>query len=320
MSAYQDKSANPAMPVIADVRDFDVKSGNLAERVIFNHRALVITLCVVATVVLGWFATRLNVNASFERMIPPSSPYVKNYLAYKSDLPGLGNTIRIVVENKTGNIYDKDYLEALRKVNDTLYLIPGTDRSWMKSLWMPIVRWRQVTEEGVVGGAVMPADYSGTRTSIEQLKTNISRANIIGSLVANDLKSSMIVVPLLDRTPGTGQPLNYGEFSRALEAKVRVFESDKVGIHIIGFGKIVGDLIAGLQQVMVFFGVSVLVAALFVFAYTRCLRSTALLVTVAVAGVVWLLGLMQLLGYELDPYSILVPFLIFAIGDRKSVV
>lgn len=314
MSAYQDKSANPAMPVIADVRDFDVKSGNLAERVIFNHRALVITLCVVATVVLGWFATRLNVNASFERMIPPSSPYVKNYLAYKSDLPGLGNTIRIVVENKTGNIYDKDYLEALRKVNDTLYLIPGTDRSWMKSLWMPIVRWRQVTEEGVVGGAVMPADYSGTRTSIEQLKTNISRANIIGSLVANDLKSSMIVVPLLDRTPGTGQPLNYGEFSRALEAKVRVFESDKVGIHIIGFGKIVGDLIAGLQQVMVFFGVSVLVAALFVFAYTRCLRSTALLVTVAVAGVVWLLGLMQLLGYELDPYSILVPFLIFAIG------
>ncbi|WP_077033434.1 RND family transporter [Pelomonas sp. KK5] len=314
MSAYQEKSANPAMPVIADVRDFDVKSGNLAERVIFNHRALVIALCVVATVVLGWFASRLNVNASFERMIPPSSPYVKNYLAYKSDLPGLGNTIRIVVENKTGDIYDKDYLEALRKVNDTLYLIPGTDRSWMKSLWMPIVRWRQVTEEGVAGGAVMPADYSGTPTSIEQLKTNISRANIIGSLVANDLKSSMIVVPLLDRTPGTGQPLNYGEFSRALEAKVRVFESDKVGIHIIGFGKIVGDLIAGLHEVMVFFGVSVVIAALFVFAYTRCLRSTTLLVTVAVAGVVWLLGLMQIFGYELDPYSILVPFLIFAIG------
>ncbi|MDY0748126.1 MMPL family transporter [Paucibacter sp. R3-3] len=314
MSAYQEKSANPAMPVIADVRDFDVKSGNLAERVIFNHRALVIALCVVATVVLGWFASRLNVNASFERMIPPSSPYVKNYLAYKSDLPGLGNTIRIVVENKSGDIYDKDYLEALRKVNDTLYLIPGTDRSWMKSLWMPIVRWRQVTEEGVAGGAVMPADYSGTPTSIERLKTNISRANIIGSLVANDLKSSMIVVPLLDRTPGTGQPLNYGEFSRALESKVRLFESDKVGIHIIGFGKIVGDLIAGLHQVMVFFGVSVVIAALFVFAYTRCLRSTTLLVTVAVAGVVWLLGLMQIFGYELDPYSILVPFLIFAIG------
>ncbi|MFU7547841.1 RND family transporter, partial [Pseudomonas paraeruginosa] len=56
------------------------------------------------------------------------------------------------------------------------------------------------------------------------------------------------------------------------------------------------------------------IAALFVYFYTRCLRSTLLLVGIAVAGVVWLLGLMELLGYELDPYSILVPFLIFAIG------
>jgi uncharacterized protein len=307
-------SENIGMPVVADVKDFDRSSGNFAERLIFNNRALVIALCVAATLVLGWFAQKLQVNASFERMIPPSSPYIKNYMAHRAELPGLGNTIRIVVANKSGDIYNADYLEALRKVNDTLYLIPGTDRSWMKSLWMPIVRWRQVTEEGVVGGAVMPSDYSGNAASIDKLKTNISRANIVGSLVANDLKSTMIVTPLLDRHPTTGKPLNYGEFSEALEQKIRVFESDKIGIHIVGFGKIVGDLIAGLREVMMFFGVSVVVAALFVFFYTRCLRSTALLVAVAVAGVVWLLGLMQLLGYELDPYSILVPFLIFAIG------
>ena len=302
------------MPVVADLRDFDRSSGNLGERIIFNHRVLVIVLCTLATLVLGWFALKLQVNASFERMIPPSSPYIKNYMAYRAELPGLGNTIRIVVENKTGDIYDPAYLEALRKVNDTLYLIPGTDRSWMKSLWMPIVRWRQVTEEGVVGGAVMPSDYSGDAASIDKLRNNIGRAGIVGSLVASDLKSTMIVTPLLDRHPDTGKPLNYGDFSQALEQKIRVFESAGIAIHIVGFGKIVGDLIAGLREVMVFFGLSVAIAGLFVLVYTRCLRSTVLLVGVAVAGVVWLLGLMQLLGYELDPYSILVPFLIFAIG------
>jgi predicted RND superfamily exporter protein len=31
-------------------------------------------------------------------------------------------------------------------------------------------------------------------------------------------------------------------------------------------------------------------------------------------AVVWLLGLLPTLGYELDPYSVLVPFLVFAIG------
>ena len=85
------------MPVIADPRDFDVHSGNRAERLIFNHRALVLALCLLATVVFGFFALKLDVNASFDRMIPTSSPYIKNYLDNRKELPGLGNTIRIVV-------------------------------------------------------------------------------------------------------------------------------------------------------------------------------------------------------------------------------
>ena len=302
------------MPVVSDPANFDRNSGSRLEQLVFNNRLSVLLLCLIATVVLGFFALKLEVNASFERMIPSSSPYIKNYFAYRNELPGLGNTVRIVVENKSGDVYDVAHLEKLRKINDTLYLIPGVDRSWMKSLWMPIVRWRQVTEEGVVGGPVMPPDYSGTPESIAKLKANIERSGIVGSLVANDSRSTMIIAPLLDRHPQTGEPMNYGEFSRALEEKIRSFEDESTGIYIVGFAKIVGDLIAGLYEVMLFFGLSVAVAALFVYLYTRCIRSTLLLVSVAVAGVVWLLGLMSLLGYELDPYSILVPFLIFAIG------
>lgn len=312
MSAHS--GGNPAMPVVRDPRDFDPRSGNVAERLIFNHRILMLLLCAVATAVLGWYAAQLKVNASFERMIPPSSPYIKNYMDNRAELPGLGNSIRIVVENKKGDIYDATFLETLRKINDKLYLIPGVDRSWMKSLWMPIVRWRQVTEDGIAGGAVMPSDYDGTAAAIAKLRGNVGRANIVGSLVANDLHSTMIVTPLLDRNPATGAALDYADFSQQLEKQIRTFESDDVGIHIVGFGKIVGDLIAGLYEVMAFFGISVAVAAVFVFLYTRCVRSTLLLVTVAVAGVVWLLGLMRIFGYDLDPYSILVPFLIFAIG------
>ncbi|WP_297845187.1 MMPL family transporter [Pseudomonas sp.] len=305
---------NSGMPVIRDLKDFDKSSGGLLERIIFNNRILIIVACVLATLTLGFFATRLQVNASFEKMIPSNSPYIKNYLAYKNQLPGLGNTIRIVVENKKGDIYDPEYLQTLQKANDTLYLIPGVDRSWMKSLWMPIVRWKEVTEQGIEGGAVMPSTYNGSEASINALRQNIARAGIVGNLVSNDSKSSMIVAPLLDTNPKTGLPLSYGDFSKQLEEQIRSLESPTIGIHIVGFSKLVGDLIDGLYSVMFFFGISVVIAALFVYFYTRCLRSTLLLVGVAIAGVVWLLGLMELLGYELDPYSILVPFLIFAIG------
>lgn len=302
------------LPVVGNPAQFDAASGNRLERLVFNYRAIVLLFCALMTLVLGWEATRLPVNANFERMIPLRSPYIRNYLQYKNELPGLGNTIRVVVENKRGDIYDADYLEALRKVNDALMLIPGVDRSWTKSLWLPIVRWKEVTEEGLTGGPVMPATYKGDAASIAQLRDNIAKAGIVGTIVAADGKSSMIIAPLLDRNPQTGGPLNYAELSRELELQLRSVESDHIGVHIVGFGKLVGELIAGLGSVVGFFGIAVAIAAILVFFYTRCLRSTALLVASAVLGVVWLLGLMQLLGYELDPYSILTPFLIFAIG------
>jgi predicted RND superfamily exporter protein len=302
------------MPVVRDPRDFDHASGIWLERAIFNYRWVVLLICLAATLFFGWHATGLRVNASFDKMIPRSHPYILNYFRNRETLRGLGNAVRVVVENRKGDIFDAEYLQVLQKVNDTIVLIPGADRSWMRGLWTTSLRWYEVTEEGYRGGPVMPDEFDGSPQKMADLKTNIARAGIVGSYVANDFRSSMIVVPLLELNPETLEPLDYAAFSRALEERVRSLETPDFRIHIVGFAKIVGDLIDGLWQVMAFFGVSAAIAGLFVYLFTRDLRSTLLLVVVSVLGVIWLLGLMELLGYVLNPYSILVPFLVFAIG------
>lgn len=302
------------MPVIADPRQFDRASGNWLERLVFNHRGMVILLCALMTLFLGWNVIKLPVNTSFEKMIPQSHPYIQNYFQHRDALRGMGNATRIVVENTKGDIFDKDYLLTLQKVNDAVFLMPGVDQGWMRGLWTSSLRWTEVTEEGYRGGPVIPDRWSGDPESMERLRENINRAGIVGSYVANNMRSSMIFVPMLDINPETGKALDYADFSRQLEKNVRSLENDGVKIHIIGFAKLVGDLIDGLYDVMAYFAFSVLIASALVFAYTRCLRSTLLLVFCALLGVVWLLGLLSVLGYELDPYSILVPFLIFAIG------
>src|SRR5512141_935953 len=103
------------MPVVRNLADFDRKSGNLLERLVFNNRLAMVVVCAVITVVLGYFAaTKLVLNASFEKMIPQSQPYIKNYVTYQKDLRGLGNAIRVVVENTDGDIFDPQYLEVLK--------------------------------------------------------------------------------------------------------------------------------------------------------------------------------------------------------------
>lgn len=301
-------------PVIRDVKDFDMRSGNLAERVLFNHRPAIVILCLIITVLLGFQATKLKLNASFEKMIPTYHPFVVNYLQNKSELSGLGNSLRIAVEVDKGTIFNKSYLNTLQKMNDEIFLLPGVDRSFMKSLWTSNTRWTAVTEDGLEGGTVIPDSYDGSEKSMDVLRTNIQRAGIIGQLVANNFKSSIIVVPLLDVNPQTGRALDYRQFSHDLEKIRSKYQTNGIRIHITGFTKIVGDLIDGLQQVLMFFVFAILIAAVFLFWYTRCWRSTMLVVMCSLIAVLWQFGLLATFHFELDPYSILVPFLVFAIG------
>lgn len=311
-------------PQILELKDLDPHSGNFFERIIFNNRLAFIIVIAVITLILGYMAiTKLELKPSFEKMIPQSQPYIRNFLENRSALRGLGNSVRVVVENTDGDIFDPQYLEVLKQINDELFLTKGVDRAWMKSLWTPSVRWTEVTEEGFQGGPVMPDSYDGSPEAIEQLRQNIGRAGIVGSLVANDFKSTMLTVPLLDRDSATGQSIDYFEFSKKLEQLRSQYElidniategHSKIKIRVIGFAKLIGDLIDGLMKVMVFFGIAAIVTLIIIYLYTRCLRSTLLVVFCSLLAVVWQLGIVSWLGYSIDPYSILVPFLVFAIG------
>ncbi|NRF67203.1 RND family transporter [Aquincola sp. S2] len=309
-----DTGDTPAAPPALE--HFDPQSGSRLERLVFNHRGAVLLLCALLTIVFAALAaTKLRLNASFEKMIPRSHPYIQNYLEHRSELRGLGNSLRIVVAARDGDIYQPKYVETLRRIHDEVFLTPGVDRAWIKSLWAPGVRWTEVTEEGFRGGPVMPDNYDGSRRATEQLRGNLARANLVGSLVGKDFKSSMLVVPLLDQDPTTGQRIDYRALSRAVEQIRGRHEADgAVSVHVVGFAKLVGDLIDGLMQVALYFGLAALVAAAIIYAYTRCVRSTLLVLACSLVAVVWQLGLVAACGLELDPYSILVPFLVFAIG------
>ncbi|WP_210397439.1 efflux RND transporter permease subunit [Motiliproteus sediminis] len=296
------------------------QSESLLERLVFRNRPLMLLLFLLLSLLLGWQATGLRPDASFSKMIPGDHPYIQNFMAHRDDLAGLGNAVRIAVEARQGDIFDADYQQALKQITDEVFFIPGVDRSALKSLWTPNVRWKEVTEEGFVGGPVIPDGYDGSPESLETLRMNVLRSGQVGSLVANDFRSSVIHAPLFDVNPETGERLDYQAFSEQLETLVRdKYQSDLITIRITGFAKVVGDLIEGAAQVVLFFAMALGITALLLYLYTRCLRSALVTLGCSVLAVVWQLGLLRALGYGIDPYSMLVPFLVFAIAVSHGV-
>ncbi|QKZ03694.1 efflux RND transporter permease subunit [Pseudomonas eucalypticola] len=297
------------------------------ERLIFNNRPAVIMLCLLVSVFLFWQATLIRPSTSFEKMIPLKHPFIERMLEHRNDLANLGNTVRISVEAVNGDIFNKDYMETLRQINDKAFYIPGVDRSGMKSLWSPSVRWTEVTEEGFAGGEVIPQSYDGSPDSLDLLRSNILKSGQVGRLVANDFKSSIVDIPLLESYPdpndqGTLVKLDYQQFSHSLEEKIRdkfQAQNPNVKVHIVGFAKKVGDLIDGLLMVVMFFGVAFVITLVLLYFFTWCIRSTIAVLVTTLVAVTWQLGLMHAFGFGLDPYSMLVPFLIFAIGISHGV-
>ncbi len=295
------------------------KERGFLERYLFGHRVPVLVFFLVVTLVLGYQMVQLRTEASFLRMIPIYHPFIRNYLDHQDDLKGLGNVVRIAVETTRGDIFSAAYLQTLQEMNDEVFFIPGVDRAGLKSLWTPQTRWTEVTAEGFEGGPVIPDTYDGSPESLEQVRRNVMRSGEIGSLVANNFKSSIIRAPLMEIDPETGEPLDYRKFSAHLERVRDKFQSDSIKIHITGFAKIVGDLIDGATRVLLFFAIAFIILLLLLLYNSRCWRSTIVRALSSLVAVIWQMGLLRALGYGLNPYSMLVPFLMFALGVSHGI-
>lgn len=296
------------------------KSAQIIENILFKKRLLVLSIISVLFVFLSIQAVQVKPEASFTKMIPAQHEFINNFLTYRKELAGLGNVVRVVVENTEGDIFEPEFQEILKQVTDEVFFIPGVNRNELKSLWTPNVRWAEVTQQGFVGGAVIPDGYDGSDESLKSLRTNTLKSGQVGVLVGNDFKSAIILAPLQDINPETGLPLDYRDLSSKLESEVREkYQTDSVKIRIVGFAKVVGDLIDGALQVVFFFGLAVVITFVLLFLYSRCLRSTFAVLFFSIFAVICQLGILNLLGFGINPYSMLVPFLVFAIGVSHGV-
>ncbi len=297
-----------------------VVPARLPERLIFSSRPGVIILFALVTVFLGYQAYHLKPDASFSKLIPQGHPFIQKMNTHMRDLRATGASLKVSVAVKEGDIFNDEYLSTLGQIADEIFYIPGVNKNGLLSLWSPNVRWYTVTEEGFEAGSVIPPEYDGSEAALNQLRINLARSGIVGSMVANDFKSTIIEVPIYDVDPTSGDRLNYLEFSRAMEKLVRdSYENDNITIHIIGFPKVVGDLLEGIGAIFLFAVITLTITFILLFIYTRDLRATVAPLLCSVVAVIWQLGLLNLLGFGLNAYSILVPFLILAIGVSHGV-
>lgn len=349
-------------------------------------------LFMAVTVFFGWSATHVRLDPGFLKLIPIEHPYMKTMFEYMKDFSA-ANTMLVNLHWKgKGDIYNAEFLEAMRKATDEVFFIPGVNRTAVSSIYTPSTYYIEITEDGFKGEPVVPAKFSGQPEELARVRHNVKLSGQIGLLVANDGKSALIRANLQDYDPSKPQDqqrVDYWEVQTRLEEIRGRFESktkylykmkadrapfkkgeliaegyvdqglllrlqtfkplrpvpgqeapqpipvqgsevvvekvanpdynNNIEVNIIGFARLLGDVIKGLLGVFAFFGLAFVITFALLFCYSRSLKLTLVALTAALLPVLWLLGVLPLIGLGVDPMSILVPFLIFSIGVSHAV-
>ena len=290
----------------------------VVEPIVYGQRVVALLLLLALTVFFGWKASQTQVDAGFDKSIPLEHPYMKTLKKYQGDFGG-GNTVLVALIQEEGNIYNGEFLGALKQVTDEVFFLPGVDRSRVSSLFTPDVRFTEVVEGGFAGGNVIPAEYAPTEEMFDLVRQNVGKAGIIGRYVTNDQSGAMVFAELLETDPVTGEKLDYREVAKNLEQIREQFETDNVKIHIVGFAKVIGDVTDAAAEVVFFFALALLMTAVLLWLYTASFKLSMVVLVCSLVAVIWEFGLLTVAGFGLDPFAILIPFLVLSVSTSHGV-
>jgi len=289
------------------------------ERLLFGNRRLILAAFAVITLALGAFAVHVRPDASFDKLLPIDNAYIKTYKDAEAQFGG-GNVLLVALEAKHGDIFTPSFFDALRHLTDDVFFLPGVDRTHVSSLYTPDTRFAEVIEGGFSGGPVIPATFAPDAKGFAAVKTNIYKSGILGRLVANNFRSAVVSARLNDVDPRTGAHLDYAKFADELDSIIRAkYDTADTHVHILGFAQAIGDIEHGAQAIVLFFGIALAIAAVLLYLVSRSLYLTMATLACSVIAVMWQLGIITILGIGIDPISVLIPFLILAIGVSHGV-
>ena len=362
--------------------------------VLIGRRGILTVLFTAITLFFGYSATNVRLDPGFLKLIPVKHEYMKTMMEYLQDFSG-ANTLLVNLRWKgEGDLYNAEFMEAMRKATDEVFFIPGINRTHVTSIFTPNTYYIEITEDGFKGAPVVPAKFSGQPEELAQVRHNVGLSGQVGLIVSVDQKSALIRADLQDydpKKPQEDQRVDYWGVQLKLEEIRGRFESPtkylyklkadhapfkagevvtegyvdyswqmrfqtfnvlpkaagqegealqpiaikgseltvettqnteynkNIEVNIIGFARLLGDVIKGLIGVFAFFALAFVITLVQLYLYSRSIRLTIAAIVVALLPVLWLIGLLPLIGFGIDPMSILVPFLIFSIGVSHAV-
>lgn len=275
---------------------------------IFAHPAAVLFGILLGTLMFAVHLPKLQVYTNFNDLLPQKHPYIQTYNRIKENFGG-ANQIVIAIEVESGDIFNDRTLALVHEATQGVDTLPSINHNLISSLTHRTVRKVYVAQDG---GFRSEAYYNAqqpthTPEQLAQLRKDVmANPQVYGLLVSTDLKSALI----------RGQ-LNEGaiDYAATFAALQQVREKASASghlVHVTGQPVLTGYVYTYLGQIVTIMCWTLALLAVLLIIYFRRLYGIALPLLGIALSSIWGLGFMAWLGFNLEPLSMPIPFLIAA--------
>jgi len=192
----------------------------------------------------------------------------------------------------------------------------------------------ELLERDPVSGAKL--DYIDTAHRLEEVRGRFTSPKLYefrlkrdapplkaGDLVRTayaDPRGLTFMLSKVDAVPGeSGEARSFRGYQLDLKELANPDYNPGIEVHIIGFTKAVGDIADSAIEVFSFFGLTVLLVWLLLWRYCGSPQVALLPLACGVLAVIWELGLLHMVGLALDPFAVLMPFIVLAISTSHGI-
>ncbi|HEY5719332.1 MAG TPA: MMPL family transporter, partial [Gammaproteobacteria bacterium] len=268
------------------------------------------TLALIA-LVTAFFAAQIpgvQMYSDFADLLPQEHPYIQLHNEIRNTFGGANNII-VGIEVEQGDLFTNETLALIHRVTQAVDSLPGVNHNLVTSLTHRTVRKVWLSE---TGGINSEPHYDPLKTDLGDAELAAIRNDVTtnprvyGLLVSPDLKSALIRA-----TFNEGQLDYAGTFEQVQQLREREARPG-VKIHVTGQPMLVGWVYTYVDQILQIFLYTLLIMLALLVAYFRRLYGILLPLLGIVLSTIWGLGILSLLGYNLDPLTLVVPFLISA--------
>jgi uncharacterized protein len=267
------------------------------------------------TLMFGMALPKLRIFTDFSDLLPQNHEYIKVYNRLKENFGG-ANMIVMSVEVERGTIFNDETLKLIHEATQGVDNLPGVNHNLVNSLTHRTARKVFLDDQGGFASESYYDPLKPTRTvaELEQLKQDvIANPTIFGLLVSPDLKAALIKAQLNEGD------IDYPATFAALQEVRAKLAKPGHQIYVTGNPVLTGWVYTYLHQIVEILAYTLALLATLLILYFRRFYGIALPLLGIALSSIWGLGFMAMMGINLEPLSLPIPFLIAARATSHGV-